>query len=51
MEKYYIANSMRILPHDHNSGGFFVALFRKSDDFCWMHDESISKTVKNEVNK
>jgi hypothetical protein len=49
MEKYGIANSMRILPHDHNSGGFFLALFRKSEDFGWMHEQSIPKPVNNNV--
>jgi tRNA (cytosine34-C5)-methyltransferase len=30
--------SMRILPHDQNSGGFFVALLRKNEDFRWKHE-------------
>jgi tRNA (cytosine34-C5)-methyltransferase len=29
--------SMRILPHDQNSGGFFVALLRKTEDFEWLY--------------
>jgi hypothetical protein len=33
---------MRILPHDQNSGGFFIALLRKKEDFEWKYD------VKNE---
>lgn len=33
---------MRIIPHDQNSGGFFVALLKKHDDFEWKYD------VKNE---
>ena len=27
--------TMRILPHDQNSGGFYVALFRKKGYVCW----------------
>ena len=33
-----LQNSMRILPHDQNSGGFFVALFKKNQDFEWKYD-------------
>ena len=33
---------MRIIPHDQNSGGFFVALLKKHNDFEWKYD------VKNE---
>jgi len=28
-----LQNSMRILPHDQNSGGFFIALLKKHEDF------------------
>lgn len=31
-------HSMRMLPHDHNSGGFFVALLKKHLDFEWRYD-------------
>lgn len=31
-------NTMRILPHDQNSGGFFVALLRKNQDFEWKYE-------------
>lgn len=47
MEKFGIANSMRILPHDHNSGGFFVALLRKTKNFHWKHEDTLSKTASN----
>lgn len=40
--KIGLQNSMRVLPHDQNSGGFFVALLKKHDDFEWKYD------VKNE---
>lgn len=26
---------MRILPHDQDTGGFFLALFRKKKITCW----------------
>jgi multisite-specific tRNA:(cytosine-C5)-methyltransferase len=26
---YKIQNSMRVMPHDQNTGGFFIAVFRK----------------------
>ena len=29
---------MRILPHDQNSGGFFIALLKKHQDFEWKYD-------------
>ena len=32
-KKMQLHHSMRILPHDQNSGGFFVALMKKHDDF------------------
>ena len=30
-------HTMRILPHDQNSGGFFVALLRKKQNFQWKY--------------
>ena len=44
MIKYGIQNSMRMLPHDENGGGFYLALFRKSKDFEWKHFEGKKKT-------
>lgn len=38
---------MRILPHDHNSGGFFVALLRKTKNFHWKYEDTLSKTADN----
>lgn len=32
-----IQHTMRILPHDMNSGGFYVALFRKKSIVCWKN--------------
>ena len=28
---------MRMMPHDQNSGGFFVALLKKHDSFEWKY--------------
>lgn len=36
-EKMNLHHSMRILPHDQNSGGFFVALLKKHHDFEWNY--------------
>lgn len=33
IEKFKLERSMRILPHTNNSGGFFIAVFRKVADF------------------
>ena len=38
VEKMNLHYSMRILPHDQNSGGFFVALLRKQENFEWLYD-------------
>lgn len=32
-EKMQLHHSMRMYPHDQNSGGFFVALLKKHEDF------------------
>ena len=32
-KKMCLDYTMRILPHDQNSGGFFVALLKKHDNF------------------
>ena len=29
--------TMRILPHDQNSGGFYVALLKKTHEFQWKY--------------
>lgn len=34
---YKIQNSMRILPHDQDSGGFFIALLRKKKDVVFSN--------------
>ena len=36
-EKMQLHHSMRMLPHDHNSGGFFLALIKKHDNFEWNY--------------
>lgn len=40
--------SMRILPHDQNSGGFFVALLRKREDFAWLYDNKNTSRLIDE---
>ena len=37
MQKMGIHHTMRVLPHDQNSGGFYVALFKKHHDFEWKY--------------
>lgn len=32
-----LRNSMRVLPHDQNTGGFFIALLKKEQDFEWKY--------------
>ena len=34
---------MKILPHDQNSGGFYVALLKKKDNFQWKYSVSKEK--------
>lgn len=29
---------MRVLPHDMNSGGFFLALLKKTKGFAWNYE-------------
>lgn len=41
-------NSMRILPHDQNSGGFFVALLKKHQDFEWKYSTSKKEKLVDE---
>ncbi len=36
-------HSMRMLPHDQNSGGFFVALLKKHLDFEWKYENKSNK--------
>lgn len=36
-------HSMRVLPHDQNSGGFFLALLKKHDHFEWNYDKKPKK--------
>ena len=34
---------MRILPHDQDTGGFFVALFKKNSTICWNKPPKFTK--------
>lgn len=36
---------MRILPHKHNTGGFFVAVLEKVDFLPWESKRSIAKSL------
>lgn len=36
-------HSMRMLPHDQNSGGFFIALIKKHEDFEWKYSLKTKK--------
>ena len=38
-----LQNSMKMLPHDQNSGGFFLALLKKHEDFEWNFDPKNKK--------
>lgn len=40
--------SMRILPHDQNSGGFFVALLKKQENFEWLYDTKKNSKMVDE---
>lgn len=42
-------NSMRILPHDQNSGGFFLALLKKHDNFEWKYSVKSNKSDNKEI--
>jgi len=39
---------MRILPHDQNSGGFFIALLKKHEDFEWKYDHTKKDNLVDE---
>lgn len=40
-----LSHTMRVLPHDQNSGGFYVALIKKLPDFEWKYT---AKTGSNQ---
>lgn len=37
-EKMQLQNTMKMFPHDQNSGGFFLALLKKHEDFEWNYN-------------
>lgn len=47
-EKMNLHYSMRILPHDQNSGGFFVALLKKQENFEWLYDTKKNSKMVDE---
>lgn len=38
--------TMRILPHDQNSGGFYVALLKKTHEFEWKYSTNQKKKIE-----
>ena len=47
-EVYKIQNSMRVMPHDQNTGGFFIALFKKNAyTYFTGNSNTKEKTPKN----
>ena len=40
-EKYNIHYCMRLMPHDQNTGGFFIALFRKKSKIVWLSRKDV----------
>jgi len=40
-EKLELYNCIRVLPHKHNTGGFFVALLEKTGECPWVDKESV----------
>ena len=35
LDKIGIDRTMRVLPHDQDTGGFYLALFKKKDHIIW----------------
>ena len=35
MQQIGIERTMRVLPHDQDTGGFYLALFRKKENIVW----------------
>lgn len=48
MEKLGIDKSMRIMPHDQNTGGFFIAVFNKTKEFTFP-DIHLSNKEKKRI--
>lgn len=42
----HLEYTMRVLPHDQNSGGFYVALFKKNMDFEWKYSATQKKKME-----
>uniref|UniRef100_H2YC24 SAM-dependent MTase RsmB/NOP-type domain-containing protein n=1 Tax=Ciona savignyi TaxID=51511 RepID=H2YC24_CIOSA len=49
MEKMHLERCMRLLPHQQDTGGFFVAVLRKTKPLPWQKDEAKMET-KSETN-
>lgn len=48
---YHMEKSMRILPHQQNTGGFFVAVFEKTETLPWEGAIRATKKQEEEVNR
>lgn len=46
--KIGLQNTMRVLPHDQNSGGFYVALLKKHADFAWKQNKKEGNNEEDE---
>lgn len=47
-----IQNSMRILPHDQNTGGFFIALIKKNSTIVWdRKSQQLAQPIESFKNK
>lgn len=45
-KKICLDYTMRILPHDQNSGGFYVALLKKTHQFEWKYTVNQRKKME-----
>ena len=41
-----IEKSARIMPHDNNSGGFYIAVIRKLKEVVYTQQKKVGKVVK-----
>lgn len=51
IKTYHMEKSMRILPHQQNTGGFFVAVFEKTQVLPWEGAIRATRKQEEDVNK
>lgn len=51
IKTYHLERSIRILPHQQNTGGFFVAVFEKTAVLHWEGGARATKKQEEEINK